>query len=173
MRKIILVFCLMLLTCGSVTANPIVILGAGQVELGQDIIVTEVSDQKGDINYSFRVKDDAVWRAAMLMPISKVSPTDLRNFIKTDVFLDQIIAEKISKDNDVLSTEKSRRMMLEGKEFATAILKLTIPSAGIVTNMDMTLIQGADGITMFTFMCADSDAQYWRPIMQKILVSIP
>jgi len=173
MRKIILVFCLMLLTCGSVAANPILIPGVGQIELGQDIVVTEFFDKNGDINYSFRTKDGAVWRAAMLMPISSISSTNLSNIIKTDVLLDQIIEEKVSKGNDVLSTEKSRRMMLGEKEYATAILKLTLPSAGIVANMDMTLIQGAAGLKMIAFMCADSDAQYWRPIMQKILVNIP
>ena len=173
MRKMILVFCLMLLTCGSVAANPIVISGVGQVEFGQDIVVTEFYDKKGDINYSFRAKDGAVWRAAMLMPISNISSTDLSNIVKTDALLDQIIEEGISKDNGVLSTEKARLTMLGGKECSTAIVKLTIPSAGIVANMDMTLIQGADGLKMLAFMCADSDAQYWRPIMQKILVSIP
>lgn len=173
MRKIILIFCLMLLTCGPVAANPLVILGVGQVELGQDIVMTEGHDKKGDINYSFRTKDGVVWRAAMLMPISNISSNELGNIIKTDVLLDRVIEEKISKSKDVLSTEKARRVMFGGRECATTIVKLAIPSAGIVANMDMTIISGADGLKMLTFMCADSDAQYWRPIMQKILVSIP
>lgn len=173
MRKIILVICLMLLTCGPVAANPVVILGVGQVELGQDIVMTEGHDKKGQINYSFRAKDGAVWRGAILMPISNMSSNEFGDIIKTDVLLNRVIEEKISKSNDVLSTEKARRVMIGGRECATTTVKLGIPGAGIVANMDMTIISGADGLKMFGYMCADSDTQYWRPIMQRILASIP
>jgi hypothetical protein len=173
MRKIILAFCLMLLICRPVAANPVVILGVGQVELGQDIVMTEGHDKKGELNYSFRVKDGAVWRGAILMPINNISSNEFGNMVKTDVLLNRIIEEKISKSNDVLSTEKARRVMVGGRECATTTVKLGMPGAGIVANMDITIISGTDGLKMFGYMCADSDAQYWRPIMQKILASIP
>jgi len=133
----------------------------------------EGHDKKGDLNYSFRVKDGVVWRAAMMMPISNMPSNELGNIIKLDVLLDRSVGEELSKRNDVLSTEKSRQIMLGKKECATIIVKLAIPSVGFVANMDMTMIPGVDGLKMFTFMCADSDAQYWRPIMQKISASIP
>lgn len=174
MQKIIIVFCLLLLSCGSVAANPVVILGVGQVELGQDnIVMTEGHDKKGDINYNFRVKDGAVWRGAILMPISNISTMQLGNMIKTDVLLNQVVEEKISKNTDILSTEKARRLVIGGKEIATTTIKFTMPGGGMVANMEMTIIPSTDGLKMVAYMCADSDTQYWQPIMQKIWANIP
>lgn len=173
MQKIILIFCLILLTCGSVAANPRVIQGVGQVELERDIVMTGDHDAKGDLNYSFRVKDGAVWRAALMMPVNNMPSNELGNIIKLDVLLDEIVSGELGKSNDVLSIEKSRLIMLGKKECATITVKLALPNAGFVANMDMIMIPGVDGLKMFTFMCSDSDAQYWRPIMQKISATIP
>lgn len=173
MRKIILVFCLLLITSGSISANPVQIDGIGSVELREGIIMTEIKDKKGEVNYSFKIKDGPVWRAALLLPISNLSANNFGNIIKMDVLLDRIIDEKLSKNPDVLSTEKASLTMLSGKECATTSAKMDIVSAGIVANMDMAIIAGSNGVTMFAFMCADSDTEYWRPMMQKILASVP
>ncbi len=170
MRKMIVIFCLLLLACQPVSANSVEILGAGKVELGQDFVVTEVRDKNGDINYSFRVKDGEVWRGAMLMPIKDMTAKEA-NIIKMDVLLNQIIEGNISKMNDVLSTEKARQMMVGENTYTTASMKFGIPGGGIVANMDMTIISGANGLKLFTYICADGDSQYWKPVMQKILIS--
>jgi hypothetical protein len=163
----------MLLTCQPLAANPVVISGIGRVELGQDIVMTEDRDKKGEITYTFRVKDGTVWRGATLMPVNNMPLTGIGDMIKTDVLLNKIIEEKISKDPDVLSTEKAGLITLGGRECATTEVKLAIPGGGIIANMDITIIPGAGGFKMVCFMCADSDTQYWRPVMHKILASIP
>lgn len=173
MRKMILLICMMLLTCQPLAANPVVISGVGEVELGQDIVMTEGHDKKGDLIFSFRIKDGAVWRAATLMPIKNMPTGKFSDMIKTDVFLNKVIEEAFSKNPEVLSTEKARKVMIGGRESATASVKLFIPGGGVVANTDMTIISGTDGYKLVGYMCADSDTQYWRPIMQKILASIP
>lgn len=171
MRRIMLIFCLVLLICQPGAANPVMISGVGQVELGQDIIVTEGHDKNGDIKYSFRVKDGAVWRGAVLLPIN-ILPSKGSDFIKTDVLLNRILEEKASKDKNTLSIEKARRVMVGGRECATTTVKFDIPDGGIIYNLDITIIPETDGLKMVSFMCTDSDAQFWRPILQKILNSI-
>jgi hypothetical protein len=169
MKKIFLLFCLLLLTCHPAAANPVIILGVGQVELGNDIMVTESPDKKGNLNYGFKVKDGAVWRGAVLFPISNIENGDI---LKPDAVLDRMMEERTNKDKDVLSTEKSKRITIGGKEFTTATAKFSA-SGGLVANIDFIIIPGTDGMKQFGFMCADSDAQYWRPIMQKIASNIP
>lgn len=173
MRKIILIFCLILLTSQPLAANPAVISGIGKVELGQNIVMTEDRDKKGEITYNFRVKDDTVWRGVTLMPVSTLSSNGIGDIIKLDVLLNQILEEKISNDADVLATEKARIITVGGRECATAAVKLAIPGGGVIADMDLTIIPAADGLKMVCFMCADSDTQYWRPVMYKILASIP
>lgn len=172
MRKMLLIFCLIVLICLPVAANPVVISGIGEVELGQGIVVTEDRDKKGEISYNFRVKDGEVWRGATLLPISNLS-SDGADMIRTDVLLNRIVLEELSKDNDVLSTEKARQVTIGGRECATTTVKFAIPGGGFVANMDMTIISGTNGLKMFGYICADGDTQYWRPIMQMILARIP
>ncbi len=172
MRKILLLVWLVLFVCRPAAANPVTIEGVGQVELGQGILVTEGHNKKGEINYGFKVKDGAVWRGATLLPITSFSSNGTENMIKLDVFLDKIIDEKVRNSENILAAEKARKVILGGKECATTSIKMEIPGGGIVANMEMIIIPGADGLKMFGFMCSDSDAQYWRPIMLKIAASI-
>ena len=172
MRKVILIVCMMVLTCLPVAANPVVIVGVGQVELGEDIIMTEDHDKKGSINYSFRAKDGEVWRGAILMPVSKLVDNQFGDMLKMDVLLNRIIEEAARNNKDIFSVEKARQLTVGGREFAISTLKVNIPSAGIVQNLDMVLIPGTTEIKMVAYACADSDAQYWRPIMEKIVVTI-
>ena len=171
MKKIILLFCLLLLTSGAVSANPVDIQGIGQVELGKEITMTEVPDKKGDISYSFKVKDGTVWRAVILKSINDMPNSISNNIIKMDGLLNKIADEKFSKKEDFLSSEKAKLITLNGKEGATNTIKMSMPVAGIVVNMDTIIISEPSGLKLFMFMCADSDAQYWRPIMQKIVAN--
>ena len=173
MRKIILICGLILLICRYGAANPVMISGIGEVELGPDIVMTEGHDKQGELVYNFRVKDGEVWRGAMLMPLKDIPFNGVGDMIKTDVFLNKVIEEKISKDENVLSTEKAKRIMVGGKECATAAVKMGIPEGAIIANLDMTMVSGSNGIRIFCYMCADSDAEYWKPVMQKILAMIP
>ncbi|MCE5286748.1 MAG: hypothetical protein LLG02_12990 [Pelosinus sp.] len=173
MRKTILIFCLTLFFCLPVEATPVAISGVGEVELGQDITVTESQNKKGEPVYSFIVKDGAIWHGALLLPLNANSNNPAFNDkTKTDALLNKMIEEKFSKDESFLTSER-RTVVLNGKEYTSATLKMAKPTSGIVVNMDMILIPATDGLKIFSYICADSDTQYWRPILQKIAAAIP
>lgn len=172
MRKVLLIMLLSLFAFRPAAANPVNIVGVGEVELSQDIKVTQTFDKKGAVNYSFIVKDGRLWRAANIMPVKDLSKNNME-MIKLDVMLNRMIAEISENNPDFLEADNAKLLMLKDKECATVSLKMTPPGTGLVANLDMLIIPCSNGYKMFGFMCADSDAQYWRPIMQKIAANIP
>lgn len=171
MRKIIVILCLTLLICLPVQANPVTILGVGEVDLPRDITVTQGLDNKGNANYFFKAKDGGVWRAAMLMPISRIASNEYNDFLKMDTLLDKVIQDKLSNKN-TLDIEKAKQITIGGKACTMAALKMEASTGGIIANMDIMMIPGSDGLKMFGYVCADGDTHYWRPIMQKIAANI-
>lgn len=172
MRKVLLILLLSFLVFRPAAANPVNIEGVGEVDLSQDIKVTQSQDKKGRANYSFIVKDGSVWRGASLMPVEDLAPNSME-MVKLDVMLNRIVAEKFRNNANFLAADPAAQLKLKDKECGLVSIKITPPGTGLVANLDIMIIPGANGYKMFGFMCADSDAQYWRPIMRKIAANIP
>lgn len=171
MRKIFTLFSLLLLMYLPVTVNAANLSGIGEVDLGQNITVTESTDKKGKLIYNFKVKDGAVWRGASLF-----APMSLPNgsLFKLDAMLEKIIADKISQDETFLVADKVKLTQFGTKEAASANVKMSSPNFGfIIINSNITLLSTPDDIKMLMFLCADSDAAYWQPTLNKIISSMP
>lgn len=169
MYKILLIICLTLFTCLPVQANPVTILGIGDVELPQDIITTQGHDNKGNIIYFFKIKDGDIWRGAALFLPKVVASSEVGNFTKMDKALDFIVGKVRDKDKHIFDSENSKLIVIEGKEFAETSLKFEASSGGVIGNMDAILFMAEDGMKVTSFICADSDRHYWKTIEQKIL----
>lgn len=174
MRKIFLTLCFAFLINLPVQANPVTIPGIGEVDPGQNITVTEVPDKKGAIDYAFKIKDGQVWRSAKLMPFKDMLPSEINDVLKLDRLLDLTVEKKLKLTKDFLEATPAKLITLGGKECATASVKMDGSGAGgIIANMEILLVPSNNGLKLFMYMCADSDATYWRPIMQKITAAIP
>jgi len=173
-RKLIVMISLLLLVNLPVSANPVNISGIGDVELGQNITVTEGHDSKGKTTYGFKVKDGDLWRGACLFaPQTLPDNNNISNIFKLDALLNKIVDEKFSKNTDFVAADKAKLLKLGNKEAASVTFKMTNPAIGIVLNMNMILVSTTDGVKMVLVMYADSDTPYWRPIFNKIISNIP
>lgn len=175
MRKLYTLFSLLLLMYLPITVNAANLSGFGEVDLGQNITITESTDKKGNLIYNFKVKDGAVWRGASLFaPMTLPNSDLLSNTIKLDVMLEKIIAEKISNDETFLSADKVKLLQFGTKEGASSNIKMSSSKFSfMVVNTNMTLISTPNDIKMIMFLCADSDAAYWQPTLNKIISSMP
>ena len=171
MRKLLLLFSLLVILCQPAAANPVTLTGFGDVDLEQAITVTEAHDKNGSIIYNLKVKDGNIWRGAMLFPPKTVTnKAAISTAIKTDVLLDNLVAEKFAKRTDFIEADKAAPLQLGSKIGASTNLKATASS--LILNMNIILLSTNDGNKFTMLACADSDMSYWQPIFHKIVSTI-
>jgi hypothetical protein len=171
MRKVIIMIFLMMMCCLQAAANSVTVAGVGEVDFGPNITATENQDKNGNPVYSLQVKDGKVWRGAMLKAPKTIPNSDKVSKMGLVEFLNKTVDKKISSNKDFLDADKAK-MMGQGNNAAVVSYKIAAPNGGIIMNMDMMLVSKADGVEIITFTCADSDAEYWRPIIQKVVLGI-
>ena len=172
MRKLLIMVSLLLMICLPAAANPFTVLGS-EVEIGKNITVTKSQDKKGNFIYNFKAKDGNIWRGATLFSADNLSNSNIKNNIKLDGVLNQLVTEKFSKDKYFIAADKATLLQLGDKEAASVSIKMTFAEFGLIMNMNPLLVSTTDGIKMFMFVCADSDTSYWKPFFYKIVSDMP
>jgi hypothetical protein len=172
MRKLFVILSLLLMVCLQAAANSMTIAGLGEVDFGQNITATEKQDKNGNPIYSLQVKDGMVWRGAMLIPPKIIPNSDQLSKIGLVQILNKMVDEKFSTNKDFLAADKAKMLGQDSNGAAFVSYKNAISNGGVIMNMDLMLVSKTDGIAMIAFTCADSDAEYWRPIIQKVVLGI-
>ncbi|MBP2643771.1 MAG: hypothetical protein H6Q67_1658 [Firmicutes bacterium] len=171
----ILVFILLIFSNAIVLANSITFPEVGTVELPSNIEVSEDPSKNGVMNYNIRVYDNNIWRGATILGCQKVSELE-HDFDNTEKIKDSLNKEldKIKNSNSnwtVLQVEPAKQIFRDGKIVYLSGAKVVYPYVAIVTNMDVYFFK-TDCVNMVLVASADADAQYWRPIITKMLTNI-
>lgn len=167
----ILLFLIVLLTCttGSAAENTSDIPGVGTLVFPSDIEVfpSQTTNSFGD---TLIADDNGVLRTSHLI-FSSLKTSD-RNKIKNNLsayneWLNQLI---VSKNVKLLMNTPIHSSAVDNEQFV--IKEAVILSKGIPVRLKYYLLNSREGLTMMLEISPDSDSDYWKPVIAKMITDI-
>lgn len=176
-KIIFLLFLIILLTCSTAlaTENTSVIPGVGTITFPAEVEVS-ISHAEFGIVHDLLVNDKGVWRTGQLfftIPIPGKTTGDLKdplNSLDTMLSSDAVKQIKNSPSARLLESPPINELALSNERLILKSTKVLLNKW--VMHSDYYAINTPTGVRMLVLLCADGDGEYWRSVVDNVIVSL-
>ncbi len=176
-RKIytLLMLAFFALTSQTALASSVEMVNIGSVDFGNNVTVRVEADAKGKMQYTLRAKDGNVLRALLIdqAEVRKLEPGKDFDALLQEM---QVEAKKMFRKKDgsqvIASDLKMTKLSPPSPGENKALIGMGYDLDFFSVDLGILLVQKESVVKRVIWICANGDAQYWKPALNKLIDAV-